>query len=102
MSIDHIETIENRSRTGVLAVRWSDGSEREFTHAELRAACPCSGCRALRIVGTAVEAPESIRLTAIEPAGNNALNLGFSDGHARGIYPFALLARLAIAEAGHC
>lgn len=27
-------------------------------------------------------------------AGSNALNLAFTDGHARGIYPFALLAEL--------
>ena len=91
----HIDTIENRTRDGILAVRWAGGSEHAFTHAELRAACPCSGCRALRLAGGIVDAPESIRLTAIEAAGTNALNLGFSDGHARGIYPFSLLAELA-------
>ena len=91
----NIEHIENRARSGVLAVRWSDGSEHAFTHAELRAACPCSECRALRRAGGTVEALPDVRLTVIEPAGTNALNLGFSDGHARGIYPFALLAELA-------
>ena len=85
----HIE-----SANGMLAVRWDDDSEDAFTHAELRAACPCSECRALRRAGGAVEAPAGVRLTAIEPAGANALNLVFSDGHARGIYPFALLAAL--------
>ncbi|QBE63273.1 DUF971 domain-containing protein [Pseudoduganella lutea] len=93
----NIEHIENRARSGVLAVRWSDGSEHAFTHADLRAACPCSGCRALRLAGVAIEAPDTLRLTVIEPAGTNALNLGFSDGHARGIYPFAMLANLAAA-----
>lgn len=95
MSLEQIETIENRARAGILAVRWHDGSEREFTHAELRAACPCSECRALRRAGGTVEAPDTVRLAAIEPAGSNALNLAFSDGHARGIYPFALLGELA-------
>ncbi|MBB3222944.1 DUF971 domain-containing protein [Pseudoduganella umbonata] len=98
MSIDdaaHIDTIENRTRDGILAVRWAGGSQHAFTHAELRAACPCSECRALRRAGAIVEAAPEVRLTAIEPAGANALNLGFSDGHARGIYPFALLAELA-------
>lgn len=97
MNAAHIETIENRARAGILAVRWGDGSEHAFTHAELRAACPCSACRALRRVGGTVEAPPAVRLAAIEPAGANALNLQFSDGHARGIYPFALLAELAAA-----
>ena len=32
---------------------------------------------------------------AIEPAGTNALHLAPSDGHARGIYPFALVAELS-------
>lgn len=94
MSTGHIEHIENRARDGILGVRWNDGSEHAFTHAELRAACPCSGCRKLRIAGGTVEAPDAVRLTVIEAAGANALNLGFSDGHARGIYPFALLAEL--------
>lgn len=97
MNAVNIENIENRARAGILAVRWEDGSEHAFTHAELRAACPCSACRALRRAGATVEAPSAIRLAAIEPAGTNALNLAFSDGHARGIYPFALLAGLAAA-----
>ena len=95
VNLGHIEHIENRARDGILAVRWAGGSEHAFTHAELRAACPCSECRALRRAGAIVEAAPEVRLTVIEPAGTNALNLGFSDGHARGIYPFALLAELA-------
>jgi prepilin-type processing-associated H-X9-DG protein len=94
MNTGHIEHIENRTLDGILAVRWNDGSEHAFTHAELRVACPCSECRALRRAGGSVEAADAVRLRAIEPAGSNALNLAFSDGHARGIYPFALLAQL--------
>ncbi len=93
------EHIENRAGAGILAVRWKNGSEHEFTHAALRAACPCSACRAVRRAGGTVEASPAVRLAAIEPAGANALNLAFTDGHARGIYPFALLAELA---AVHC
>ncbi|WP_338770263.1 DUF971 domain-containing protein [Massilia sp. METH4] len=82
------------SGSGVLAVHWEDGSDSAFTHAQLRAACPCSECRAIRRAGGIVSAAAGVRLSAIEPAGANALNLAFSDGHARGIYPFALLAEL--------
>jgi DUF971 family protein len=39
-------------------------------------------------------APESLRLVRIEPVGEQALNLGFSDGHDRGIYPWAYLRQL--------
>jgi prepilin-type processing-associated H-X9-DG protein len=87
--------IHLESGNGILTVRWDDGSEHAFTHAELRAACPCSECRALRRAGGAVVVPSAVRLAAIEPAGNNAVNLAFSDGHARGIYPFALMAELS-------
>ena len=34
------------------------------------------------------------RLAAIEPVGAYALNLAFSDGHRRGIYPYEMLATL--------
>jgi DUF971 family protein len=89
------ETIENRSAQGVLALRWPDGSVASFTHAQLRAACPCSECRARRRAGETVQADEDVRLEAIEPVGAYALNLAFSDGHRRGIYPFEMLAGLA-------
>lgn len=87
------EAIENRARDGVLALRWPDGSETAWTHAALRAACPCAECRARRRGGLAVEADECLRIVAIEPVGAYALNLVFGDGHRRGIFPFPMLAR---------
>jgi DUF971 family protein len=88
------DSIENRTAQGVLALHWPDGKVASFTHAQLRAACPCSECRARRRAGEAVEASEEVRLAAIEPVGVYALNLAFSDGHRRGIYPFQMLAEL--------
>jgi DUF971 family protein len=88
------ETIENHAAQGVLALRWPDGSEARFTHARLRAACPCSECRAQRRAGTELREDAAVRVAAIEPVGAYALNLAFSDGHRRGIYPYAMLAAL--------
>jgi DUF971 family protein len=88
------EAIENHAAQGVLALRWPDGSAAQLTHAQLRAACPCSACRARRRAGSAVEADDAVRLAAIEPVGAYALNLAFSDGHRRGIYPYEMLAAL--------
>lgn len=87
--------IENRAQQGVLAFSWEDGSSTSWTHAALRAACPCADCRARRRAGLAVEADERIRLIAIEPVGAYALNLVFTDGHRRGIYPFEMLGEAA-------
>jgi DUF971 family protein len=86
------ERIESDARAGTLTLYWPDGRVEELPHALLRIACPCSACRAIRRNGGEVVAPAHVRVTGIEPVGQNALNLTFDDGHRRGIYPFALLA----------
>lgn len=88
------DAIDNHAGQGVLALHWPDGRTVRWTHAELRAACPCAECRALRRAGRAVAAPDEVRIAAIEPVGAYALNLAFADGHGRGIYPFEMLASL--------
>ncbi len=37
----------------------------------------------------------ALRLTSMNLIGRYAVNLGFSDGHDRGVYPWSLLAQLA-------
>ncbi|MFS2215589.1 DUF971 domain-containing protein [Telluria sp. Tellsp104] len=86
------EIIENHAAQGVLALHWPDGRSARVTHARLRAACPCSACRAQRRAGIDIPEQADVRLAAIEPVGAYALNLTFSDGHRRGIYPFEMLA----------
>lgn len=88
------EAIENHAAQGMLALHWPDGTVASFSHAQLRAACPCSACRARRRAGETIEVDEQIRLAGIEPVGLYALNLAFTDGHRRGIFPFAMLAEL--------
>jgi DUF971 family protein len=88
------ETIENHATHGVLALHWPEGRRTLITHARLRAACPCSECRAQRRAGIEVREDANVRLSTIEPVGAYALNLVFSDGHRRGIYPFEILATL--------
>jgi DUF971 family protein len=87
--------ITNHERSGVLDISWSDGSISRLRHALLREHCRCAACEQLRRYGPGVAAaPESLRLVRIEPVGEQALNLGFSDGHDRGIYPWAYLRQL--------
>ena len=93
------QRIENDARAGTLTLYWPDGRVEALPHALLRAACPCSACRAMRRSGGEVVAPANVRLTGIEPVGHNAVNLVFDDGHRRGIYPFALLADVRTAPA---
>ena len=91
--------IDCDSVAGILTVCWPDGRVDELTHAQLRAACPCSECRAVRRAGGAIAAPPSVRLSAVEPVGHYALNLVFDDGHGRGIYPYTWLADAAATSA---
>jgi DUF971 family protein len=76
--------------TRVLTVRWPDGATQCIAHADLRSMCPCAGCRAVRLAGRAVAADPQVTLTGIEPMGYG-VQLTFSDGHARGIFPWVYL-----------
>lgn len=81
--------------SGQLELTWPDGTGFTLTHAALRQACRCAACEQLRRRGPGVaEADEALRLVHIEPVGEQGLNLHFSDGHDRGIYPWAYLRQL--------
>lgn len=61
----------------------------------LRAACRCAPCTAARAQGCFDADFSGVTLTDITPFGAHGLTLTFSDGHARGVFPFAYLAALA-------
>jgi DUF971 family protein len=81
--------------SGQLEVLWNDGLRSTLDASALRAACRCAACESLRRAGNpAVPAP-GIALTLLQPVGEFGLQLGFSDGHERGIYPWAYLHELS-------
>lgn len=89
------QAIVNHQGSGVLELRWQDGSESRLPHGLLRSRCRCAGCEhAFRTQGTRPEPVEAIRLDAIHPIADKGLNLVFSDGHGRGIFPWAYLHEL--------
>ena len=73
---------------------WPDGSRSQIAHSRLRAACPCSQCRAARLHGRIDVAPAHIRVQAINAQGYG-VQLVFSDGHDHGIAPWGYLCGLA-------
>jgi DUF971 family protein len=105
-----------RAASRVLDVEWADGITAALPYQTLRESCLCAACRQRRrvsgavdvsaqviggavyvpaqVIGGAVEAPAQIDVTAIVPRGANAVQLLFSDGHDRGIFPFAYLREL--------
>ncbi len=76
-----------------LRLSWPDGREQLLDHAELRRQCPCSQCRAFRLRGTPPLVDPRVRVIELNAQGYG-LQLVFSDGHQRGIYPWAYLAQL--------
>ena len=87
-----------------LVIEWLGGQRREYTFAELRAACPCATCRERRMERVQekptllpivkLEELEPPRVVAMDPVGNYAYSIHFSDGHDTGIYSFELLLAL--------
>jgi|SRR5271168_4965878 len=61
----------------------------------LRASCRCADCRRARIDRDADPVTAGVALANVQLVGDHALNIAFSDGHDRGIYPWAYLRELA-------
>lgn len=78
-----------------LLLRWREG-DTALEAGELRAACRCAECRAAALQGHPWTADKSLRLSQVHPIGHYALQLSFSDGHDRGIYPWSLLRELSL------
>ena len=77
-----------------LRLQWPDGAVDELDAGALRAACRCAGCRAAARNSPPAGPGTGVRLTDAVPVGLYALQLRFSDGHERGIYPWELLRAL--------
>jgi DUF971 family protein len=83
-----------------LAIDWSDGQRRVYTVGQLRERCPCATCREKRsepppllpVLKPAEAWP--LAISGMQPVGNYAYSIEFSDGHDTGIYTFDLLREL--------
>ena len=87
-----------------LVIEWNDGDQREYGVDDLRKHCPCATCRADRRkkqseppVLLPVVTPEEIlplTISTMQPVGNYAYSIEFSDGHNTGIFAMELLKTL--------
>ena len=78
-----------------LRLAWHDGKAAELGAARLRAACRCAWCTRARIDGTFAASFDGVTIEQLAPIGGYAINILFTDGHGRGIYPWAYLHKLA-------
>lgn len=78
---------------GHLHITWDEISA-EFDGNQLRRQCRCAECRALALRGEPIASAESVQILAASPLGYG-LQLHFSDGHNRGVFPWSYLRELA-------
>ena len=82
----------------VIAVTWDDDKLSEIPARELRLACPCASCidewTGAKLLDPE-RVPRDIRPVAMEPVGNYAVQIRWSDGHETGLYPWRQLRSFA-------
>ena len=74
---------------------WRDGREDALNPQTLRDACRSSDALRARIDGLQADLSPDLIIQKVELVGGYALNLAFSDGEDRGIYPWRFLRELA-------
>jgi DUF971 family protein len=90
-------SLNEKART--LELVW-DGEHAVLSHRVLRRSCRCSVCESTRRkLDRVLPVAANVALLKIEPVGSTALQLFFSDGHERGIYPWTYLKQMAFAPA---
>ena len=82
-----------------MEIDWADGHTGIYPHEILRGYCPCAGCQGHSVTEIKFQPPVSpVRATTIEPVGNYAISILWSDSHATGIYRFDFLREICPCE----
>ena len=87
---------------GSVEIGWSDGVRSPYSPRLLRDACPCATCREERAAPkpkgllTVLSPQELVPLSiaGMQPVGQYAYSIEFSDGHSSGIYTLEYLREL--------
>ena len=84
-----------------LRLTWSDGHVVEHPYDFLRGWCPCAMCQGHEAVALRFQSPpDPVTPETIEPVGNYAVSILWSDGHGTGIYRFDFLRELGEVDEG--
>ena len=103
----------SRGPAGEIVIEFEGGRRVRWMPSQLRAACPCATCREKKRATTSgpeddPEVPQAkpalglpvlsaaeaqpLRVTGMQPVGNYAYQIDFTDGHRSGLFPIDLLA----------
>jgi len=86
------------SKSKGIKIDWKDGHHSEYALQYLRDKCPCASCTGAH--GTPPRQPESpnaspfqmykpaLKMLGVEPVGQYAIRINWSDGHNSGIYSY--------------
>jgi len=82
---------------GRIHIQWQDGSESRIANKALRASCQCALC-IHEFTGAMLldvdSIPNDLRAESIEPLGNYAVSINWSDGHTSGIFSWEHLRKV--------
>ncbi|WP_116136173.1 DUF971 domain-containing protein [Trinickia diaoshuihuensis] len=73
---------------------WPNGAAPSIDAGRLRRMCPCAECRRKRLLHQSLTLADAVRIDDIHPMPYG-IQIAFSDGHDRGIFPWSYLAELA-------
>ena len=90
------------SKSKGIKIDWKDGHTSDYGLVYLRDKCPCATCAGTH--GTPPRSPEAgnpfpmfkpaLKMLSVEPVGNYAIRIDWSDGHNAGIYSYEHFRRI--------
>jgi DUF971 family protein len=91
------------SKSKGIKIDWKDGHHSEYALQYLRDRCPCAACTGAH--GTPPAQPSAkpsafplyapvLKMLEVEPVGNYAIRIKWSDGHSTGIYSYDHLRKI--------
>ncbi len=93
MTPENIVVRKDRSR---LVIEWADGIRMDLTAPELRDLCQSAKSKRLAMQGLLTPAAKDLSIEDVSAIGRYGINVVFSDGHDRGIYPWVMLREQAL------
>ncbi len=95
------------SKSKGIQIDWKDGHHSQFGLQYLRDKCPCATCTGVH-TGEPPRQPQrppgpqspfpmykpALKMLGVEPVGNYAIRINWSDGHSAGIYSWEHLRRI--------
>ncbi len=78
-----------------LRLTWRDGISAVLPAERLRLRCRCAWCTRDRLESRFPQAFPDLAVVGVDHMGGYAVHIAFSDGHARGIFPWTYLRALA-------